>query len=118
MVGFCSCRLDFEATAKDVGYPVVDDKDFNSFQVPLPPLPEQERIAAYLDARCAAIIASLLKAKLPDRVVIVIAPKIVGKGVEAVGDLKIQSMDESLRLTYRKIRRLGNDLIIDARIEK
>ena len=46
---------------------------------------------------------------------IVIAPKIVGKGVEAVGDLKIQSMDESLRLAYRKIRRLGNDLIIDAR---
>jgi diaminohydroxyphosphoribosylaminopyrimidine deaminase/5-amino-6-(5-phosphoribosylamino)uracil reductase len=51
-------------------------------------------------------------------VVIVIAPKIVGKGVEAVGDLKIQSMDESLRLVYRKIRRLDNDLIIDARIEK
>jgi len=66
----------------------------------------------------AAIITSLLKAKLPDRVVIVIAPKIVGKGVEAVGDLKIQSMDESLRLANRKIRRLGDDLIIDARIEK
>ncbi len=48
-------RQYFEATAKGVGYPAVDDKDFNSFSVPLPPLPEQRRIAAYLDASCAAI---------------------------------------------------------------
>ncbi len=48
-------RQYFEATAKGVGYPAVDDKDFNSFSVPLPPLPEQERIVAYLDASCAAI---------------------------------------------------------------
>jgi hypothetical protein len=39
----------------------------------------------------------------------------VGKGIEAVGDLNIQSMDESLRLAYGKIRRLGDDLIIDGR---
>jgi len=51
-------RQYFEATAKGVGYPAVDDKDFNSFSVPLPPLPEQQRIAAYLDASCAAIDAA------------------------------------------------------------
>jgi type I restriction enzyme S subunit len=39
-------RQYFEATAKGVGYPAVDDKDFNSFAVPLPPLLEQQRIAA------------------------------------------------------------------------
>jgi riboflavin biosynthesis pyrimidine reductase len=50
--------------------------------------------------------------------VIIIAPKIVGKGVEAVGDLGIQRMDEALRLTYRKILRKGDDLIVDGRIEK
>jgi len=52
-------RQYFEATAKGVGYPAVDDKDFGSFPVPLPPLPEQERIAAYLDASCAAIDAAV-----------------------------------------------------------
>lgn len=52
-------RQYFEATAKGVGYPAVDDKDFNSVSVPLPPLPEQERIAAYLDASCAAIDAAV-----------------------------------------------------------
>jgi type I restriction enzyme S subunit len=52
-------RQYFEATAKGVGYPAVDDKEFNSFAVPLPPLPEQQRIAAYLDASCAAIDAAV-----------------------------------------------------------
>ncbi len=52
-------RQYFEATAKGVGYPAVDDKDFDSFAVPLPPLSEQRRIAAYLDASCAAIDAAV-----------------------------------------------------------
>ncbi len=52
-------RQYFEATAKGVGYPAVDDKDFCSFPMPLPPLPEQERIAAYLDASCASIVAAV-----------------------------------------------------------
>jgi type I restriction enzyme S subunit len=52
-------RQYFEATAKGVGYPAVDDKDFQSFVIPLPPLPEQQRIAAYLDASCAAIDAAV-----------------------------------------------------------
>lgn len=48
-------RQYFKATAKGVSYPAIDDKDFGAFSVALPPLPEQERIAAYLDASCAAI---------------------------------------------------------------
>jgi type I restriction enzyme, S subunit len=52
-------RQYFEATAKGVGYPAVDDKDFQSFIVPLPPLPEQQRIAAYQDANRAAIDAAV-----------------------------------------------------------
>jgi len=52
-------RQYFEATAKGVGYPAVDDKDFGSFPMPLPPMPEQERIAAYLDASCVAIDAAV-----------------------------------------------------------
>ncbi len=52
-------RQYFEATAKGVGYPAVDDKDFDSLAIPLPPLPEQQRIAAYLDASCASIDAAV-----------------------------------------------------------
>ncbi len=78
----------------------------------------KRNISSVLVEGGADIITALLKGKLTDRVVIIIAPKIVGKGVEAVGDLGIQSMAESLRLTYRKILRKGDDLIIDGRIEK
>jgi len=53
-------RQHFEAAAKGVGYPAVDDKDFNSFGIPFPPLSEQKRIAAYLDASCSAIDAAVV----------------------------------------------------------
>lgn len=48
-------RQYFEAAAKGVGYPAVDDKDFNSFYVPLPPLSEQKQIVVHLDAKLAEI---------------------------------------------------------------
>ena len=50
-----NARQYFEAAATGVGYPAISDKDFNVIGVTLPPLPEQQRIVAYLDASCAAI---------------------------------------------------------------
>ena len=52
-------RQYFEAAATGVGYPAVGDKAFNAIDVPLPPLPEQQLIATYLDASCAAIDAAV-----------------------------------------------------------
>ena len=78
----------------------------------------KRNISSVLVEGGADIITSMLVEQLPDRVVIIIAPKIVGKGIEAIGDLGIKSINESLRLAYRKVRRLGDDLIIDGRIEK
>ena len=54
-----NARQYFEAAATGVGYPAIGDKEFNSISVPLPSLPEQQRIAAYLDASCAAIDAAV-----------------------------------------------------------
>jgi diaminohydroxyphosphoribosylaminopyrimidine deaminase / 5-amino-6-(5-phosphoribosylamino)uracil reductase len=78
----------------------------------------KRNISSVLVEGGAAIITSILAEQLPDRVVIIIAPKIVGKGLDAIGDLGIKSINESLKITYRKVRRLGDDLIIDGRIEK
>jgi type I restriction enzyme S subunit len=36
------------------------EKQLSQFYIPLPPLPEQQRIAAYLDASCAAIDAAVV----------------------------------------------------------
>jgi len=39
------------------------------------------------------IITSVLKDNLANRLVVVVAPKIIGKGIEAVGDLNIRNLD-------------------------
>jgi type I restriction enzyme, S subunit len=95
-------RQYFEATAKGVGYPAVDDKDFASFAVRLPPLPEQQRIAAYLDASCAAIDAAVAakrrqletldairKAIITKAVTVGIGPSedMRSSGIEWIGDI-------------------------------
>jgi type I restriction enzyme S subunit len=54
-----NARQYFEAAATGVGYPAIGDKDFNAFTITLPALPEQHRIAAFLDASCASIDAAV-----------------------------------------------------------
>ena len=53
--------------------------------------------------------------KLADRLVIIVAPTILGSGIEAVADLGIKSMDDAIRLACRKVYRKGEDIIIDGR---
>jgi riboflavin biosynthesis pyrimidine reductase len=64
------------------------------------------------------LITTVLREQLADRAVIIIAPKIVGKGIEAVGDLGIEKIDNALEFSFRRIIRRGGDLVIDGRIEK
>jgi diaminohydroxyphosphoribosylaminopyrimidine deaminase/5-amino-6-(5-phosphoribosylamino)uracil reductase len=63
----------------------------------------------------AQIITSILRDNLACRLVTVIAPKILGKGIEAVGDLNIRELNSAKILSIRKIRRCGEDIIIDSR---
>lgn len=51
----------FEAVAKGVGYPAVDDKDFVTIKFLLPSIDQQRRIAAYLDKTCSAIDTAIDK---------------------------------------------------------
>lgn len=74
-------RQYFEAAAKGVGYPAVDDKDFQSFVVPLPPLPEQQGIAAYLDASCAAIDAAVAAKRRQLETLDALASSIINRAV-------------------------------------
>ena len=62
------------------------------------------------------IITSFLRRGLVDKLVAIIAPKILGKGIETVGDLNIESVDQALKLFFEKTYRLGDDFIIEARI--
>ena len=60
----------------------------------------------------AAVITSFLRARLVDRVVVGIAPTILGAGTDAVGDLSIARVSEGLRLTRRSLHALGDDVVL------
>ena len=77
-----------------------------------------KEISSVLVEGGAALITTVLREQLADRAVIIIAPKIVGKGIEAVGDLGIEKIDNALEFSFRRIIRRGGDLVIDGRIEK
>lgn len=63
----------------------------------------------------AGIITSVLRGRLADRLVVFLAPQIMGKGLEAVGDLGVTEVERALKLVYVKTFRSGDDLVIEAR---
>ncbi|MEN3335093.1 MAG: hypothetical protein V7641_4458 [Blastocatellia bacterium] len=65
----------------------------------------------------AAIITSLLAQKLVDRLVVAIAPKLIGSGTEAIGNLGIRRLADALTFSSFATQRLGDDLIFDGRID-
>ena len=65
----------------------------------------------------AALITALLRERLVDRLAVCIAPKILGSGIEAVGDLGIRDLAESVALADVAFTPRGGDLLLDARVE-
>ncbi|MBN1354274.1 MAG: RibD family protein [Candidatus Omnitrophica bacterium] len=61
-----------------------------------------------------SIITSFLKADLADRIIVIVAPKILGKGVESAGDMGITRIDGALRMRLGSVERLGEDVIYTA----
>jgi diaminohydroxyphosphoribosylaminopyrimidine deaminase/5-amino-6-(5-phosphoribosylamino)uracil reductase len=63
------------------------------------------------------LITSIMRERLADRVIVILAPKFVGRGVDAVGELGIKTMDDALQLQLLKISHRGGDIIFDGRLE-
>jgi diaminohydroxyphosphoribosylaminopyrimidine deaminase/5-amino-6-(5-phosphoribosylamino)uracil reductase len=64
----------------------------------------------------AQIITSVLKNNLANRMVTIIAPKIIGSGIEGVGDLNIRKLEAAKKLFIQKVLRRGDDIIVDSRL--
>jgi riboflavin biosynthesis pyrimidine reductase len=62
------------------------------------------------------IITSLLLEKRVDRLVVAIAPMIIGHGFQAVSDLGIRELKDAVRFKSHATRRLGDDIIFDGRL--
>ena len=65
----------------------------------------------------AEMITALLRARLVDRLVVCVAPKILGAGIEAVGDLGIRELARTLNMADTSVTPYGVDLILDSRVE-
>lgn len=76
----------------------------------------RREIASVLVEGGNGIITSLLKARAVDRLVAIVSPKIIGQGVDAVGDLEITALNDAIIFSSFSTRRLGADLIFDGRI--
>jgi diaminohydroxyphosphoribosylaminopyrimidine deaminase/5-amino-6-(5-phosphoribosylamino)uracil reductase len=75
----------------------------------------QRGITSVLVEGGSAVITSFLREGLADRMVVFVAPAIMGKGIEAVGDLKIEEASGALPITFTRIYRAGDDLVIEAK---
>jgi diaminohydroxyphosphoribosylaminopyrimidine deaminase / 5-amino-6-(5-phosphoribosylamino)uracil reductase len=65
----------------------------------------------------ATVITSFFRAGLVDRIAVCVAPKILGEGIEAVGDLGIRDLSRSLTLADTTVEPYGVDLILSGRVE-
>lgn len=63
----------------------------------------------------SAITTSFIRRRLADRLVAILAPRIMGDGIQAVGDLGVTSIAETLGLSFDRSYRSGEDLIVEAR---
>ena len=60
----------------------------------------------------ATLVTALLASGLVDRVVVAVAPILLGAGIDAVGDLGIRFVADGFSLTNRTVAMVGDDLII------
>jgi riboflavin-specific deaminase-like protein len=70
-------------------------------------------VTAVLVEGGSGVLTSFLREGLCDRLVIAIAPIVLGAGVDAVGDLCTKHVDQALGFTHSSITRLGDDVLFD-----
>jgi diaminohydroxyphosphoribosylaminopyrimidine deaminase/5-amino-6-(5-phosphoribosylamino)uracil reductase len=78
----------------------------------------KRNIASLLVEGGSEIITSFIKDALADRVIVIMAPKIIGTGKYAVGDLSVTRMNEAFVITEQKITKKGDDLILEGKITR
>ncbi len=64
----------------------------------------------------AAVITALLRARLVDRLAVTVAPKVLGVGIAAVGDLGIHHLDEAVLIKEMIVTAYGVDWVLDGRV--
>jgi diaminohydroxyphosphoribosylaminopyrimidine deaminase/5-amino-6-(5-phosphoribosylamino)uracil reductase len=61
------------------------------------------------------VITSFLRLGLADKVVAIIAPKILGKGTDTIGELNITDLSKAKKLTFKRVYKSGVDIVVEGR---
>ena len=77
----------------------------------------EEGIESLLVEGGARVITSFLAERVTDRVIVAIAPSILGSGMEAVGDLQSRSPRDAVRLIGQTTFRVGEDVLVSGDLE-
>lgn len=72
----------------------------------------QREIGSVMVEGGAGLITALLRERLADRVAITVAPKILGCGIAAVGDLQIDDLERACLIDRLEVSRYGDDLVL------
>jgi diaminohydroxyphosphoribosylaminopyrimidine deaminase/5-amino-6-(5-phosphoribosylamino)uracil reductase len=65
----------------------------------------------------ARVFTEVLRHRLADRCVAFVAAKILGKGIETIGDLSIDSIDASILLEDIALEAAGSDIVLRGRLK-
>lgn len=71
-----------------------------------------EGISSVLVEGGARVITSLLSGGRADRIVVGVAPKIIGQGTEAVGPLGVARVTDGIRLSNRCVHMMADDILL------
>jgi diaminohydroxyphosphoribosylaminopyrimidine deaminase/5-amino-6-(5-phosphoribosylamino)uracil reductase len=63
----------------------------------------------------AETITSFLRLGLADKIIAIIAPKILGKGTDAVGELDITEVSKAFKMTFTRVYRSGEDIVAEGK---
>ncbi len=64
------------------------------------------------------VVTSFIKAGLGDRIIMILSPRILGKGIASIGDLGIPNIRDALQLRLKDVKRIGEDIVYIACISK
>lgn len=59
----------------------------------------------------ATLATSFVKAKLVDKLILVVAPKVLGTGIEAISDLGLRKISDAVKVRDLSVDRIGQDLV-------
>jgi GTP cyclohydrolase II len=78
----------------------------------------QTGVASLLVEGGATVITSMLAADVVDRLIVSVAPTVIGAGRDAVGDLGVVRVSDALHLEDRAVHAVGRDLVFAGTVRK